>query len=277
MALDWLFLDRLFVYPVKSLRGMDVQAWPVTRMGLVFDRRWMVVTLDGQFLTQRRFPQMARIRARIALEDALQRRPRLVLEDAHGDILDVAEPTEENPRLMVTVWDDRVPAQAVDPRADAWLSERLGVPCRLVYFPDDVRRTVPSLSAHPDDTVAFADAFPLLVLTQASVRDLNQRLVRPVTVEHFRPNVVIEGASPYEEDGWEHILIGDVPVRVVKPCARCVITTVDPETGRRLGKEPLATLATYRRVGNRVYFGQNAVPEGEGLWRIGMPVFVEAP
>ena len=270
-----MYLARLFVYPVKSLQGMEVKSWPVTLQGLAFDRRWMLVTPQGEFLTQRVLPSMARIRARVSLEDALARRPRLVLEDEKGHRLEVAPPGAQASRMTVTVWGDRVPALRVDPAADAWLGARLGRPCHLVYFPDDAFRPLSPKYGRPGEGTWFSDGYPLLLLTQASLDDLNRRLKQPVPVERFRPNLVIAGTPPYAEDTWHRIRIGTVPVRVVKPCVRCVITTLDPKTGARTGREPLATLARYRRWRKGVIFGQNAVPEGEGLWTTGETVVVQ--
>ena len=265
-----LILSELFLYPVKSLGGIAVARWELDAFGLRFDRRWMVVDPAGKFLTQRQHPQMARIRPR--LDDG----GRLTL--SHPDQGEFAVPPAdpEAPRLRVQVWSDTVAAVPVGDAADRWLSEAIGVDCRLVWFPDDVKRQVDTRYAFLGDRTAFADGFPLLLIGQASLDDLNRRLASPVPMRRFRPNLVVAGAEPYAEDHWQRIRVGSVPMRVVKPCSRCVITTVDPDTGRRTGQEPLATLAKYRRRGKHVYFGQNVIHEGRGELVVGDMVEVLA-
>ncbi|WP_460034480.1 MOSC domain-containing protein [Methylothermus subterraneus] len=258
-----LVLSQIYLYPVKSLGGIQVQAWELDAFGLRLDRRWMVVTPEGRFMTQREFPQMAKIQPRIDACGSLRlRHPEL------GELeVPAADPTR--PRQLVTVWQDAVAAIPVGAEADAWLSRAIGAPCRLVWFPDDGERQVDTRYARAGERTAFTDGFPLLLLSQSSLDDLNRRLARPVTVRCFRPNLVVEGALPYAEDGWREIAIGGKRMRVVKPCSRCAITTVDPETGKFSGKEPLATLATYRKRDQKIYFGQNLIHQDQGALRVG--------
>jgi uncharacterized protein YcbX len=171
------------------------------------------------------------------------------------------------------VWSDRCAAQRGDPSADAWLSDFLGHACRLVFMPDEGVRPVDPRYAQPQDRTAFSDGFPLLLISQPSLDDLNSRLVEPLPMLRFRPNLVVEGCAPYAEDDWRHIRIGDLPLRVVKPCSRCKITTVDPYTAET-GSEPLRTLASYRRQGKQVYFGQNLIHDRPGELALDMPVEV---
>ncbi|NPA26423.1 MAG: MOSC domain-containing protein [Chloroflexi bacterium] len=267
-------VQGLWVYPVKSFQGMRVPRWPVEPLGLRFDRRWMLVDPQGRFLSQRRLPAMARLRAYLAYHDAQAGHPRLVLYDAAGEAFEVPMPNPTGPRLRVRVWKDEVEALWVSREADAWLAARLGADVRLVYFPDDAHRPLSPRYGYPGEGTTFTDGYPILLITQGSLDDLNRRLTQPVGAERFRPNVLLGPTEPYAEDTWHRIRIGRVSVRVVKPCTRCVITTLDPRTGQRLGKEPLATLATYRRGRGGVLFGQNAVPEGEGLWEVGQRVTV---
>jgi uncharacterized protein YcbX len=165
----------------------------------------------------------------------------------------------------VRVWDYEVEAQGYPAAVDAWFAHVLGRSCHLVYMPDDVVRPVDPHYAGPDDRAAFADAFPVLLLSRESLADLNARLQArgetPVGVERFRPNVVVEGVgAAFAEDGWHELTLGSAALRVVKPCARCVLTTVDPETGQPSARgEPLRTLATYRNRGGKVLFAQNAL------------------
>jgi uncharacterized protein YcbX len=268
-------LSELYLYPVKSLAGIQVTSWELDAFGLRFDRRWMVVTPAGKFMTQREFPQMARIHPR--LESGADGEVRLRLW--HPELGECKVPAaRDRPRVRVIVWHDEVEAVAIDPTVDAWLAQALGVPCRLVFFPQEACRQIDLSYANPGERVAFADGFPLLLIGQGSLDELNRKLVakgKPkISMRRFRPNLVVAGAEAHAEDGWSQIKIGEVVLRVVKPCSRCVITTVDPERGEFAGKEPLATLATYRLRDNKIYFGQNLIHENLGSLRVGEPVQV---
>ncbi len=267
-----LVLSELYLYPVKSLAGIQVTAWELDAFGLRFDRRWMVVDRDGHFLTQRQHPQMAQVQSHIDAAGCLR---------LHHPGLGEFEVPPADPgamRIEVTVWHDTVAAVPVGKEADAWLSKAIGVVCRVVWFPDDVKRQVDTRYAKLGERTAFSDGFPLLLIGQGSLDDLNRRLgaknLAPLPMRRFRPNLVVAGAPPYAEDGWRRIAVGGIPMRVVKPCSRCAITTVDPEAGRFAGKEPLATLATYRKHGDKVYFGQNLVHEGQGKLQVNESVTV---
>jgi hypothetical protein len=171
------------------------------------------------------------------------------------------------------VWGDSVRAEAAGPEADDWLSRSLGVPCRLVCFARDAVRSVDPAFSRATDQVGFADGFPFLLISQASLDDLNRRLAQPVAMLRFRPNLVVAGGEAFAEDGWRRIRIGGLAFRVAKPCSRCIIPTIDPLTGQR-GVEPLRTLNSYRKRGKQVYFGQNLVHESPGRLAVGMPVEV---
>jgi uncharacterized protein YcbX len=226
----------------------------------------MLVDREGRFLTQRELPRMALISPRLQTQG-------MVLQAPGIDDLSVRQPPEEAERVEVAVWSDRCSVQRADPLADAWLSDYLGLFCRLVYMPDESVRPVDPRYAKPQDRTAFSDGFPLLLISQASLDDLNSRLSEPLPMLRFRPNLVVEGCDPYAEDGWRNIRIGELTLRVVKPCSRCKVTTVDPYTGES-GSEPLKTLADYRRRGNKVYFGQNLIHDGPGDLALGMPLEV---
>lgn len=173
--------------------------------------------------------------------------------------------------LQVTVWRDTVQATTV-PMANRWLTEFLGQSCQLVSFPLSAVRGVDPDYATVKDQVGFADGFPFLLISQASLDDLNSRMREPLTMERFRPNLVVAGCKPFEEDSWRRIRIGDISFRVVKPCSRCAIPTINPETGRREDIEPLATLASYRKRDNHVFFGQNLIHDQQGKLSVGMEV-----
>ena len=260
-------LRALYRYPVKSLRGEEFHSLEVDARGFAGDRRWMVVDADGRFLTQRQQARMALVDTRIDTDGALH-----LAAPGMPPLSVVGGGTEQ---IMVRVWDDRVAAEPTGAEANAWLSEFIGQPCRLVRMPGATRRAVDPDYATADDQVGFADGFPFLLISQASLDDLNVRLEQPVPMLRFRPNLVVSGCAPFAEDGWRRIRIGALEFRVAKPCSRCVIPTIDYATGVR-GREPLQTLMTYRRRDNKVYFGQNLIHDGPGRLERDMPVEVLA-
>ncbi len=260
-----LILSALYRYPVKSFGGEQFESLDVDARGFAFDRHWMVVDARGRFLTQREQPRMSLIKARVDEEGLLWLR-------ASG-YPEVAACRQGGDRIEVVVWGDKVKAATAGAETDAWLSDFLSVPCRLVAMPDDVVRPVDAAFADPADQVGFADGFPFLLISQASLDDLNARLDQPVPMLRFRPNLVVEGCEPYGEDDWRRIRIGELIFRVAKPCARCIIPTIDPATAQR-GKEPLRTLMGYRRRGNQVFFGQNLIHDRSGRLELGMAVEV---
>ncbi|MCU7843481.1 MAG: MOSC domain-containing protein [Candidatus Thiodiazotropha sp. (ex Monitilora ramsayi)] len=259
-------LSAIYRYPVKSLAGENLQAARVDTFGLENDRRWMVVDPDGEFLTQRELPRMTLIGTEITGEG-------LQLQAPGMPSITLEKPDREGGQIHVRVWNDRCPAQLCADKVHVWLSDFLNRPCRLVHMADETVRQVDPKYATQGDRTAFADGFPLLLISQASLDDLNSRLTDSLPMIRFRPNLVVSGCGPYAEDHWRKIRIGDLTLRVVKPCSRCKITTVDPGTGET-GSEPLKTLSGYRREGNRVFFGQNLVHEGTGELALDMPVEV---
>jgi uncharacterized protein len=263
-------VTSLHYYPVKSCGGTSIQHATIDARGFVEDRAWMVTTDDGLFLTQRDMPRMALIRPRA---DA----GTLVLSAPGMPPLQVIRRTDGT-RRDVAVWNDLCATLDQGDEPARWLSTFLGSPCRLVRMADDfVRQTHPVYSAGFAGQVGFADGYPMLLITQASLDDLNRRLAEPLPMNRFRPNVVVKGTGPYAEDDWGLIRIGNVSFAVVKSCARCPITTTDQDTAET-AREPLRTLATYRHVrGRGVMFGQNLIHTGAGSIRVGDPVEVLEP
>jgi hypothetical protein len=263
-------LTELNVYPIKSAAGISLQTAQVDRTGLEGDRRWMVVDLSGKFLTQRQYPRMALIQ--------VQREPDRLLLNAPG-MTPLAIPYDLDGAavLHVQVWRDRCPAVSAGELATAWLSQFLEMPCHLVYMADDgVRPVDPNYAiAGVGDRVSFADAFPFLLIAEASLQDLNDRLEIPIPMNRFRPNLVVAGCDAFAEDTWRQIRIGSVEFHVVKPCARCAIPTVDQRTGIQ-GKEPLPTLAKYRLREGQIFFGQNLLHAALGTLNVGDPVEILA-
>lgn len=259
-------ISQIHVYPVKSLGGESRQTACTQPRGLQHDRRWMVVDPEGRFLTQRTLPRMALLSAR-ADSDAL------VLQAPSLPALRVLlTPAALGEPIRVRVWQSECHALAVSPDADRWLSDVLQSPCRLVYMPDQTQRLVPAPFRRAQGIVSFADAFPLLLASEASLHDLNERLLVPIPMNRFRPNIVVSGTAPYAEDNWQAVTLGETLFYVVKPCARCLLTTVDQATGLSDGPEPLRTLAFYRRQGEKVVFGQYLIPAAVGTVSVGMRV-----
>jgi uncharacterized protein len=259
-------LSGLYVYPIKSCGGISLKRADLVATGLRHDRRWMLVDGAGGFVSQRRHPRMALVSTRLTPEGLIVSAPGM-------PDLEVPLEGEDGERVDVEVWGDRQRGAAVSEEADRWFSGFLDVPRRLVRKPDDDVRPVGSVYAREGDQTSFADAFSLLVISEASLEDLNGRLERPVPMNRFRPNLVVRGCGPYAEDGWGEARIGGAAFRVAEPCSRCAVTTVDQKTGRR-SKEPLRTLATYRRSGGEIWFGRNLIHTSLGAVRIGDPVEV---
>lgn len=260
-------LSEIHRYPVKSTAAESLDCAEVEPRGLRGDRRWMVVDEHGRFVTGRELGALTQIRARID-GDTLR------LHTPHGDGLQTQADTTAA-RVPVTVWKSRVDALPAQPQADAWLSGLLGRPLRLVYMDDAAHRAVDPDYAAPGDTVSFADGYPLLLVTQGSLDALNGRLSWPVSMQQFRPNLVVSETLPHAEDDWRRIRVGAIEFDVVKPCVRCVFTTVAPDSGRRdPSGEPLRSLIGYRRTIDGVTFGQNLIPRGVGTIQVGDPVTV---
>ncbi len=268
-------LTDLFVYPIKSLGGIRLAEAVVEARGLRHDRRWMLIDANtNQFLTQRTDATLALLAVGLEADMLVvhhRTRPEL------GALrVPLTEPTTTP--INVTIWDDTVAALPVSATADAWFSAAINRPARLVYMPNSARRPV-DLERAPRAIVSFADAYPILAIGEAALEALNQRLTSvgeaPVPMDRFRPNLVFRGGAPHAEDAWGPFRIGEVAFQGVKKCARCVVTTIDQQTALT-GKEPLRTLNTYRRTGNKVDFGQDVVPLTTGVVRVGEELVVGA-
>lgn len=261
-----IIVSQLNIYPVKGLKGIRIDSALATSRGLAHDRRFMVVDPAGGFLSQREFPRMATVWTEIAGSQLLLAAP---------DCDEVSVPLEptEGEAVRAEVWDSVCSAIAPSPAADRWLTEYLGAPCRLVYMPDATRRLSNPRHAGEDKLVGFADGYAFLVVSEASLADLNGRLANPVPMDRFRANIVLKGTLPFAEDGWGEFTVGGAVLRMAKPCGRCQVTTTDQSTGEVTGPEPLATLAGYRdskEFGAR--FGMNAVTVRAGEIGVGNTV-----
>jgi len=242
--------SQIWIYPIKSLGGIRLSSAKILPKGIEFDRRWMLIDAENNFMTQRVYPEMALFKLSFVSGN--------FIVNYSGDIIDLPF-TYKPEHIQAQIWDDQVDVYEVSQHHSKWFSERLGITCRLVSFPDNNQRSIDTRYAFNNEQVSLADGYPLLVIGQASLDDLNRRMHEPLPMNRFRPNIVFTGGEPYEEDGWKNFRIGANRFAGVKPCSRCVLTTVDQDTAIK-GTEPLATLATYRRVENKIYFGQNLIP-----------------
>jgi uncharacterized protein YcbX len=259
-------IHQLNIYPLKSAKGLSLDSFTLGAMGPDYDRRWMVVDANGQFLSQRQLAKMCLLKT--------------VLEQG---VLHLSAPGFEELKVEsaltvereAVVWSDTVRCLDCGDEAAAWLSRVLAVNCRLVYMPEHCRRPVNPQFAHHNEIVSFADAFPLLLISEASLQDLNSRLSYSVAMERFRPNLVVRGCDAFAEDGWKKLRIAGVEFTVAKPCARCAIPSIDPQTGEK-DSEILQVLARYRRRDGAVYFGQNLLFDRPGVLSVGDTVEIIA-
>ncbi|MBL8297205.1 MAG: MOSC domain-containing protein [Rhodanobacteraceae bacterium] len=261
-------LSSLHIYPVKSCAALSPASVRVERRGLADDRRWLVVDANGQFVTGRLYSRLPLVRA-TPLAQGLR------LEAPEMPVLEIALPAADGQRRDVTIWHSTVSAACTDAAAAAWFSRFLGADLSLVYMDEAAQRSISPDYSQPGDEVSFADGYPQLLISSAALDALNARLSEPVSMLRFRPNLVVSGTEPHAEDSWKRLRIGSVEFDLVKPCVRCVFTTVDPLRGERNADgEPLKTLTAYRRTPKGVTFGQNLIPRGSGVISVGDPVEV---
>jgi MOSC domain-containing protein len=262
-----MFLSEINIYPIKSLRGISLKEAKIERRGLKFDRRWMLVDENNQFFTQREFPKMATLVTEIK-SDGLQ------ISDNGSSILIPFE-TELEETARVRVWRSVCRAKVYDDSVNEFFRDALRTNCKLVLMPEETQRKVNYFYAvKKDDHVSFADGYPFLLIGENSLADLNEKLENPVPMNRFRPNFVVSGSEAFAEDGWKKIKIGESVFHIVKPCARCVMTTIEQTEGVKTGVEPLKTLSTFRipkrSIKKKILFGQNLIAEEEGnVLRVG--------
>ncbi len=256
-------LDAIHIYPIKSCRGISLPSAHAELRGFPLDRRWMLVDGEGQFLSQRNTKSLGQISIQIMDGQVSVTAPQQTQ-------LRIPTHMAEKNRIKVRIWDDELEAITVSKEANLWFGNFLQKDVRLVYMDPSVLRPLEkdSLPQDQDFEVSFADGYPYLLTNQASLNDLNQRLGSPIGMDRFRSNLVVSGFPAFAEDSWKRIRIGAGEFQVVKPCARCQVTTIDQKTGQQ-SKEPLKTLASYRKVDGKVMFGMNLVALNVADIRVG--------
>jgi uncharacterized protein len=263
-------LTEIHIYPVKSLGGISLEVAKVEARGLALDRQWLLINSENMFLTQREIPPMALIKVRLE-EDSLV----FFHQDYPNESFKMSIQEHGKEDIRVGIWNDDCWANIVSAEANEWFSDALGMDCRLVKMADHEQRLVDTHYASNQEVVSFADGYPYLIIGQSSLDDLNSRLPNAVAMKRFRPNFVFAGGIPYEEDSWKKFSIGKVDFFGVKPCGRCILTTVNPDKGEIDSKEPLRTLTTYRNKNNKILFGQNLLPSNFGEIRVGDTIQVQ--
>jgi uncharacterized protein YcbX len=254
-------LQDIYIYPIKSCAGIRVSEWQVLEKGLQYDRQWMLVDQNQQFLSQRKLPKMALLKTRLTDHHIILSAPGF--EDISFNLHQADGKT-----LTVSIWKDQCQANLVSAEADEWLSDFLKMDCNLVYQPKQSIRQVDQKYAMANDNVYFSDGFPFLIISENSLVDLNSHMPYEISMTRFRPNLVISGSASYAEDFWREISIGEINFRLPKPCSRCPVPNIDPETGIS-SKETIKTLSKIRKRENKVYFGQNALHNNTGQLFVG--------
>jgi MOSC domain-containing protein len=260
-------LSQLAIYPVKSTAQITLNSAQISPFGLLMDRRWMLIDDNGVMLTQRKHPRMCLIQC--SFTDT-----HLVINAPDMPALKISLDQSGN-SLNATVWKDTCRAMHCGNSAVEWFSAFLNTPARLVFFPGNENRQVDLNYASKGDITAFSDGFPYLLISEASLSDLNSRLSTTVDMRRFRPNLVVSGTQAFAEDGWKQIRIGEITFNLVKPCSRCSIPSINPDTAEQAA-EVVKTLAAYRMQGHKILFGQNLIAEGMGKLDVGMEVEILA-
>ncbi|MEI6508635.1 MAG: MOSC N-terminal beta barrel domain-containing protein [Bacteroidota bacterium] len=256
-------VSHIYIYPIKSLGGIQLSKTEVEPEGLKYDRRWMLVDDEGCFLSQRSLPQLC-------LFDVSMENQTVFITHRNFPNSEISFPIHDfsEEKIQVKIWDDEVEANLVDATIDKWFSDILKTNCRLVRHSSSTKRKVDNQFALKGEETGFSDGFPVLIIGEKSLDDLNDKLQNKIQMNRFRPNIVFSGGNAFDEDKFGEIEIGSSKMKVVKPCSRCVMTTIDQHTSSR-GNEPLQTLSTYRNTDNKIHFGQNVLVVSVGEIKVG--------
>jgi uncharacterized protein len=268
MNIDIYHLSEIWIYPIKSLGGIRLGRAKVFPKGLENDRRFMLIDSTSTAITQRDQPLLALFRLTLDGSD--------LIVNFRGETIRIpAKPEQYLTPTTVNIFDDEIQACEVSPAVSNWFAKHLGIDCKLMFFPEDHPRPVPSEYSINDDNVSLADAYPILIIGEESLNDLNNRLSEKISMNRFRPNLVFSGGSSFDEDKWKKFSIGPGEFAAVKPCARCTVTTINQETAEK-GSEPLKTLASYRSKNNKIHFGQNLLIIQSAEIKTGDPILIKS-
>lgn len=245
-------LTQLWVYPIKSLQGISLQESEVDHLGLKWDRRWMIVDEENECITQRNHPFLNQFKTTFT-SNGLQ-----VVNQSNDESISFRLDEHSEVKRLVKIWDDECLCYEVSQKTSQWFTRQLGVKCHFVFFPNEEKRLVNKKHVLSNELTSLTDGYPYLIISEGSMNDLNSKLDKPISVQRFRPNFVYNNQTQFHEDKLKEFSIGDVVFKAVKPCDRCIVTTIDL-TSSKPGKEPLKTLSTYRKVNNKILFGQNLI------------------
>jgi uncharacterized protein YcbX len=259
-------VTHLLIYPIKGLSGVAVNESFVTSRGLQYDRRWMLIDENNQFISQRTFPNLCLFKVEIKDQG--------FSVTFNSNSVFVPLEIKQGQTVLVKIWDDQVEAILADNLINDFFSEHLQIKCSLVYMPDSSNRRVDESFVKQHNTVSFADGYPVLLIGQESLNLLNSKLNEPIEMNRFRPNIVFEGGTAHIEDLMIKFRIAEVEFQGIKPCARCQVPTIDQQTAI-ISKEPTKTLASYRKFGNKINFGQNIIVMHEGTIRVSDKIVLE--
>lgn len=253
-----LTVSEIWIYPIKSCRGILLPSVELDKLGFKNDRRMMLVDEHFKYITQRTHPKMALINVKIENKN-------LLIDASKMQQLTIPLDPKTGKIFETTIWEDQCEAISFSEEANSWFSDYLNINCALVYMPESTNRIVDLAYNRVGAITSFTDGFPILLATEASLDFLNQKLDVKMEMQRFRPNLVIAGSLPFEEDNWRLLEIADIKIHILKPCSRCIITTINPETAAK-GAEPLLTLSEFRKFDNKIKFAQNAIHLNHSGW-----------
>ncbi len=265
-----LTISDIWIYPIKSLAGIQLTTSKVEARGLAYDRRWVLADMEGRFISQREHPEMA------LLQPAIEGETMRVLHK-HKNLAPLSFSMNEPDTAPqnVSIWDDSVLAKPVSKTADAWFSRVLGNPLQLLYMHEgSIRQADQRYAINQTDQVSFADGYPILMISEESLAELNRRATETIPMGRFRANVIVRGGEAHVEDTIKKLKVGETNWYGIKPCGRCIMTTIDQQTAQK-GSEPLLTLSQYRKAGNKILFGENFIPTNTGEIQVGQELTVE--
>lgn len=259
-------VKSLHIYPIKSLQGIQLNTVTLVDYGFQYDRQWMLVDTENKFISQRTVPNMITLKPQISGD-------KLLVHGQNNQSIQLDLNNRSNSNIEVSIWKDTVHASLEDQNINDWFSQQLGITCKLVKLATKQDRFVDDNFAKNKETVGFADGFPLLVVSHSNIELLNSKLDTPVDMNRFRPNIVIDGLAAHEEDKLQSIIINNIEIKLVKPCERCQVPSIDQQTGEKRG-DILRSLIKYRQFNKRIYFGMNGLHQSNGVIQVGQAIQV---